>query len=98
MRRPFRQSLSHFYNLPQAFQQVLGLLRSQAMLIKHCEQIVNDLLFGLGEQVRLRKRGLWDLGTRVLPAQLRDDVEQVLLRTEAPAFQDFYKRRDLPHT
>src|SRR5437016_10473770 len=72
-------------------------MRSQPVLIEQRKNVVDDRVLGFGHQVRLRERSLRNAGLGILPAELSDDVVEVLLRAEALALQYFHNRGDLPH-
>ena len=97
VRRALRQSLTHLNDPPQSLQQVLRLVRGQPVLVQQRENVVDDLVLGLGEEVRLREGRLRNAGTGILAAKLGDDVVEVLLRAEALPLQEFDNRGDLPH-
>ena len=72
-------------------------MRREPVLVQQLQNIVNDLVFGLGGEVWLRKGGLRDVRARVFSSKLGDDVVEVLLGAEALAFEHFHDRGDLPH-
>jgi hypothetical protein len=72
-------------------------MRSQPVLVEQRENIVDDLVLGLGEEVRLRESRLRDSGMGIPAAELGDDVVEVLLRAEAFPFEHFHNRGNLLH-
>ena len=72
-------------------------MRSKPVLVEQRENVVVDLVLGLGEQVGLRKGGLRNAGTGILAAELGDDVVEVLFRTEALPFEHFHNRGNFLH-
>lgn len=56
------------------------------MLVEQFKNVVDDRVFGLGEEVWLRKGGLRDVRSRVFSSKLGDDVVDVLRRAEALPF------------
>ena len=96
VRRPLRYPLPHLNNPPRPFQQVLRLMRGQAVLVEQFQDVVNDRVLGLGEQLRLREGRLRDSRTGILAAELSDDVVAVLLRADALLFQQSGNRGNLP--
>ena len=67
------------------------------MLIEEFQYVVDDRVFGLGEQVGFREGGFRNTGAWILAAELGDDLVEVLLRAEALPFEYFHDGRDLPH-
>jgi hypothetical protein len=67
------------------------------VLVEQFENVVDDLVLGLGEQVRLREGGLRNAGAGIFVAELGDDVVEVLLGTQALPFEYFRNGRDLSH-
>jgi hypothetical protein len=69
------------------------------VLLEQRENIVDDLVLGLGlgEEVRLREGRLRDSGMGILAAELGDDVVEVLFRAEAFLFQHFHNRGNFLH-
>ena len=52
--------------------------------------VVDDLVLGFCQQVRLREGGLRNAGTGISSAELGDDVVEVLLCAEALPFEHLY--------
>ena len=72
-------------------------MRSQPVLVQQLKNAVDDGVLGIGEDIRLREGGLRSAGTRILAAELDDDVEEILLRAEALPFEHFDDGGYLPH-
>ena len=66
------------------------------MRVQQREDIVDDLVLGFGEQVRLRKGRLRDVCLGILQAELGDDLVEVLLRAEALVCSITSCHRQLP--
>ena len=65
-------------------------MRREPVLVQQCEDVVGDVVLGLGEQVGFREGGLWYLSTRILRFKFGDDVVEVLLRAESLSFEYFH--------
>ena len=57
------------------------------MLVEQRKNVIDDLVFSFGEEVRLREGGLRNAGAGIFAVKLGDDVVEVLLRAEALAFR-----------
>ena len=72
-------------------------MRGQPLLVEQFQDVVNDRVPDFGEQIRLREGRLRNDGTGIQPAELDDDLVEVLLRAEALPFEHFHNRGQLPH-
>ena len=67
------------------------------MLVQQFKVVIDDRIFGPGEEVRLREGGLRDRRTGILAVEFGDDVVEVLLRAQVLQFEHFHNGGNLPH-
>ena len=72
-------------------------MRGQPGPVQQCEDVVNDVVLGLGEQVGFREGRFRNAGTGIIAAELGDGVVEVLLRAESLSFEYIHNRGSLPH-
>jgi hypothetical protein len=65
-------------------------MRGQPAPVQQCEDVVNDVVLGLGEQVGFREGRFRNAGTGILAAEFGDDVVEVLLGAESLSFEYFH--------
>jgi hypothetical protein len=59
--------------------------------------VINELVLGIRQQIRVREGGIRNVGTGIRAAELREDVIEVLLRAEPLSFEHFDNGGDLSH-
>lgn len=67
------------------------------MFVQDRENVVDDLVFGFGENVRLGEDSLGDSCAGGLAAELGDDVVEVLFGAYPLPLKEFNNSGDLPH-
>ena len=65
-------------------------MRREPVLVQQCEDVVDDVVLGLSQLVRLRESCFRNTGAGILAEKFGDDVVAVSLRAEALASGALY--------